>query len=394
MGRPRILLLQPSLLPRGGGNGVAVWMVEALKDDHEITLLAWDAVDHERINAYYGTALRPEDLVVRRVPRWPELLRRMIGIRGALLQRYLMLRWGRRLAPRFDATLSVNGEVDVGLRAIQYIHFPWGYLPRPDSDLRPIHRIPGLLRLYYRAGACIAPVSAEGIRDNLTLVNSDWTGEKFRQRYGGSPVTLYPPVAPPAEPWAWEQRDPHVFLAIGRIAPEKNLELAIAILERVRAAGHPVALRLIGGATAGDPYLAKIRCLARERPWVEMREDVSRGELLEHLARARYGLHAMREEHFGIAVAELAAAGCIPFVPRGGGQIEIIGGDESLVYDAADDAAAKIVRVLASPELQARLRGSLQARAACFAWPVFRERFRALVAQFLAARAAAVHPPP
>jgi glycosyltransferase involved in cell wall biosynthesis len=363
-------------------------MVEALREDHDITLLGWSAVDFERINGYYGSDLRPADLAVLRVPRWPERLRRLLGIRGALLQRYLMLRWGRPLAPHFDVTLSVNGEIDVGVRAIQYVHFPWGYLPRPESDLRRIHRIPGLLRLYYRLAARIAPVSAERIRDNLTLVNSDWTGEKFRQRYGGSPVTLHPPAIAPAEPWAWERRDPLAFLAIGRISPEKKLELTIDILERVRAAGHPAVLRLVGGAPAGDPYLARIRALARDRPWVEMYEDVGRGELLALLASSRYGLHAMREEHFGIAVAELAAAGCIPFVPSGGGQLEIVGGDERLAYDSADDAAAKIVRVITSADLQASLRVTLRVRAERFALPAFRARFRDLVAQFLAERAA------
>ncbi len=388
-----MLLLQPSLLPRGGGNGVAVWMVEALKEDHDLTLLGWNAVDFARINGYYGTALRPGDLEIRRVPRWPERLRRLLGIRGALLQRHLMLRWGRTLAPRFDLTLSVNGEVDVGVRAIQYVHFPWGFLPRPDSDLQWVHRIPGALRLYYRLGACISPVSEERIRDNLTLVNSDWTGEKFRQRYGGSPVTLYPPVSAPAAPWAWERRDPFTFLSIGRIAPEKKLELAIAILERVRAAGHPARLRLVGGAPLGTAYLARVRALARDRPWIEMHEDIGRGELLALLARTPYGLHAMRDEHFGIAVAELAAAGCIPFVPRGGGQQEIVGGEAVLVYDSAEDAAAKIGRVLADGGLQDSLRTALAVRAARFAWPEFRTRFRSLVAEFLAARAPAAPAP-
>jgi glycosyltransferase involved in cell wall biosynthesis len=94
----------------------------------------------------------------------------------------------------------------------------------------------------------------------------------------------------------------------------------------------------------------------------------------------------MREEHFGIAVAEMAAAGCLPFVRRGGGQLEIVGADGPLVYDSAADAVAKIVRVLESPELQSSLRAALWPRAARFAWPAFRDRFRGLVAGFLAER--------
>jgi glycosyltransferase involved in cell wall biosynthesis len=351
-------------------------------------MLAWDAPDYARINAYYGTTLRAEDLRVVRVARWPERVRRVLGVRGALLQRHLMLRWGRPLVPSFDVTLSVNGEIDVGRRAIQYVHFPWGYLPRPASDLRAIHRIPGVLPLYYRLGSWIAPVSAERIRANLTLVNSDWTGDKFRQRYGGSPVTLHPPVIAPAEPWPWERRDPYAFLSIGRIALEKELETTIAVLERVRAAGHPAVLRLVGGAPQGSPYLARVRALADQRPWIEMHEDIDRRGLLDLLARTRYGLHAMREEHFGMAVAELVVAGAIPFVRRGGGQMEIVGSDPRLVYDGVDQAAERIVSVLTSPEQQGSLQDSLRRRAKRFTLSAFRSRFRALVADFLADAAA------
>ena len=45
------------------------------------------------------------------------------------------------------------------------------------------------------------------------------------------------------------------------------------------------------------------------------------------MATHRYGIHGMREEHFGMAPAEMARAGAIVWVPRGGGQTEIVGGE-------------------------------------------------------------------
>ena len=32
------------------------------------------------------------------------------------------------------------------------------------------------------------------MKGNLSLVNSEWTGRRFRDLYGVDPVTLYPPV--------------------------------------------------------------------------------------------------------------------------------------------------------------------------------------------------------
>ena len=61
------------------------------------------------------------------------------------------------------------------------------------------------------------------------------------------------------------------------------------------------------------------------------------------MATHRYGIHGMREEHFGMAPAEMARAGCIVWVPRGGGQMEIVGREPVLMYDSEDDAVEKIV---------------------------------------------------
>jgi glycosyltransferase involved in cell wall biosynthesis len=383
--RPRILLLQPALLPAGGGSSVAVWMIEALKTDHDITLLAWDAVDFDAINRAYGTRLRRGDFEIVDVPRWPERLRRAAGVRGDLLMRHLMLRWARRLAPAFDVTLSVNGEIDVGVRAVQYVHYPLGFLRRPETRLRWFHRLPGLLSLYYGAGALIARVSDEHIRGNLTLVNSEWTGRRFRERYdGGDTVTLYPPVFGAPAPPPWQARD-DAFVCIGRIAPEKNIETVVAILERVRAAGRPVTLRLVGSGSPAERYFDAIGALARARPWIELSENIGRDALMALVGRSRYGLHGMQDEHFGIAVAEMAGSGCIPFAPSGGGQIEVLG-DERLLFHSTDDAVSKIMRVTGDAALQGELRAVLAARMTRFDYAVFRERVRAVIAAFLARR--------
>ena len=48
------------------------------------------------------------------------------------------------------------------------------------------------------------------------------------------------------------------------------------------------------------------------------------------MASHRYGIHGMREEHFGMAPAEMVRAGVIVWVPRGGGQMEIVGREPAL----------------------------------------------------------------
>ncbi|MBI3924057.1 MAG: glycosyltransferase [Armatimonadetes bacterium] len=74
----------------------------------------------------------------------------------------------------------------------------------------------------------------------------------------------------------------------------------------------------------------------------------------------------MLEEHFGMAVAEMVRAGCIVFVPRGGGVPEIVGHREELLYTDAPEAVQRIARVMGDQRLQRELRRYLEARGPLF----------------------------
>jgi len=66
----RLLFMQPLLAP-GGSAGVAAWMLQALREEHEITLLTWWTVDLDGVNRFWGTSLRASDFRAVRVPaRW------------------------------------------------------------------------------------------------------------------------------------------------------------------------------------------------------------------------------------------------------------------------------------------------------------------------------------
>jgi glycosyltransferase involved in cell wall biosynthesis len=213
-------------------------------------------------------------------------------------------------------------------------------------------------------------------------VNSDWTGDHVRSFLGVSTRTLYPPVVDPGAGRPWPERRPD-FLAVGRIAPEKEYERVMDILARVRRHFPELRLTIVGTWDAhARRYMNGLRRHAeRLGAWIEFRQNVSRGEVRELMATHRYGIHGMREEHFGMAPAELARAGCIVWVPRGGGQMEIVNREDALMYDSVDDAAGKIVRTLGDAAEQARLR-SVLASADRFSTAHFVEQVREIVAGF------------
>ncbi|MGH9175827.1 MAG: glycosyltransferase family 4 protein, partial [Vicinamibacterales bacterium] len=229
----------------------------------------------------------------------------------------------------------------------------------------------------------LADFSVERMKSNLTLANSNWTASRLRQSLGIEARTVYPPVVDPARPRPWDERQAG-FLAIGRISPEKDYERIMRILTRVRLLNPEITLMIVGTWDRhARRYYEQLRRLAASLgSWIEFRNDVSREEIRALMATHRYGLHGMREEHFGMAPAEMVRAGMIVWVPNGGGQVEIVGAEPSLVYDREDQAADQISGVLSNPVEQRRLRGLLADRAHLFGTARFISEVQDLVRTF------------
>ena len=380
----RALVIDPGLNNPGGGTCVAAHVLLALRRDFEVTLLTWHPVDFGPVNAAFGTALKREDFRFLRVPDLWRRLFRMVPLPLALLSVSLLLRRARGVLrrERFDLVVSTTNEIDVGVCAIQYVHFPWNYYPRPDVDYRWYHFRP-LLLLYRTLAIALSGASNLGIAANETLVNSSWTGRRFEQWYGAPARVLHPPVPIDRERLPWAERS-DAFACIGRMSGEKNLEGVIDIIAKVRARGHSVSLIICSQRQEAD-YERKIQAIAAQHPdWISISLDLPRGELIERVAKCRFGIHGMVGEHFGIAVAEMLRLGCVCFAPAEGGPAEILGGDTNLLYQSPDDAVAKICRLLEDPQALAEARRRIEARADLFSAERFMAEFRGICTAFLA----------
>jgi glycosyltransferase involved in cell wall biosynthesis len=247
----RVLLVQPSLQPPGGSNGVAAWVLQALVPVHRVTVLSWRPVEADPINRFFGTRLAPGDFDTIEVPAvWRALFDRL-PLPATLIQLSLLMRYTRRVSRDFDVLFGVYNETDYGRRGIQYIHYPTYLRPRPDVDLRWYHGKSGL-RLYYRLADAIAGFSLDRLKRNVTLVNSNWTGEHVKRFLGVTTHTLYPPVVDPAPGPAWDERR-DAFLTVGRISPEKEVERVMRILARVREHHPGLTLTIVGTRDRHQP---------------------------------------------------------------------------------------------------------------------------------------------
>ena len=372
-GLRRALVVDHGLNSPGGGTCVAAYALTALRRDFEVTLLSWHPVDFVPVNDAFGTDLSKDDFRLRRVPDWWRRVHRLTRL--PLLPGTLLRRHARTLlqTDHFDLVVSTTNEIDVGIPAIQYVHYPWAFYPCPDTDYRWYDMVP-LARLYHAMADRISGTSNPGIARNVTLANSEWTARRFRQWYGGEARVLYPPVPVDLPPLPWGQRV-DTFACIGRMSAEKNVTGVIDILTEVRRRGHPVSLMICGQRDA-PAYERLVRAAALGRDWISLALDLTRAELLARVARCRFGIHGMVGEHFGIAVAEMVRLGCVCFAPRDGGTAEILGSDASLLYTSPEDAVTRICHLLQNAEALGQSRTHLAECARLFSAERFMDEFR------------------
>jgi glycosyltransferase involved in cell wall biosynthesis len=366
----------------GGGAAVAAWALEALRTKYDVTVLTWAPVDCAKVNRVFGTDLE-ENGVCWETIQVP--LRRLIDATPlplALLSIHLLIRRAKALhrTRRFDVIFGTINEIELGIRAIQYIHYPWIMFPRPDVDYRWYH-LNRLIRVYRWLCTEISGHGQRPLSDNVTLVNSNWTGAVFERCYGVPGRTLYPPVPGGFPDIPFEAREDG-FVCLGRISAEKELEKLIEILAGVRARGHKIRFHIVGHID-NPAYARRIyRTAEPHSTWVSFHHDLPRDALVALVARNRYGIHGMVGEHFGIAPAELQRAGCITLVPDEGGPVEIVGGDERVIYHSVDDAVEKIDNMLRDPGLRADLLRDVAVRAKIFSEQRFMTELLEIVDNF------------
>lgn len=378
--KKKIAMVQPTMDLGGGTEAVTAWTIEALKKDYDVTLITYSPVLAQELNRFYGTQLGEGEFTIVR-PKLPALLGKTK--RFTFLKDHLMMRYCKSVKDSFNLFIGAGVGYDFGAPAIQYVG-----LGPASALVKVLNRQPGSPLWYYwlktsfiRFCQSVSHFSEEIARQNVTLVNSHWTGKVVQDTFNLSDyLVLYPPVEDPPSKKPWQTRG-NGFLCIARIVPEKRIEEVISILGQVRKSGFDVSLQIIGRPDDSH-YAAKIQRLADENSsWLTVKGVLSKDQLFPLMDQYKYGINGALDEPFGIAVAELAKAGCIVFAPNGGGQKEILGTPD-LVFDNMEDGVQKIIRVLQDEALQKAMLTQLAQRSETFSTTAFCEGTQRVVTKY------------
>jgi len=376
----KIAIIHPQLLIGGGSEAVPLWIAEALRNDYDVYLIAMGEVELHSLNDCYGTNLNGNEIKVISIPI-PYALKKRFDV----LRSYKLAKFCKKHASDFNLMISTYNVMDFGKKGIQCIaDFSFDDKLRQSFDSThsgTFYKRSPWRWAYLKIGELLAGTDKDGWRKNITIANSDWSGKIVKKFYGIETNTIYPPVVSEFPCIPWDKRE-NGFVVLARLSPEKRIEKIIEILEKVRQMGFDIHLHILG-REANSEYVKRLRKLYDEkRDWVFMEGLVVGQKKLQFIAQHKFSISARDNEPFGISIAETVKAGCITWVPHGGGQTEIVNHSE-LIYDNLENAVDKIEQVLGNKALQNQLQIHLAEQSNKFSIGKFQSQIRELVHKFL-----------
>ncbi|TMW57599.1 hypothetical protein Poli38472_003524 [Pythium oligandrum] len=228
--------------------------------------------------------------------------------------------------------------------------------------------------IYYRLFAGAYGVLGRTCTD-VVMVNSTWTYNHIKTLWSGSPIIVYPPCGTMEEFMAFDvqSREP-LALSISQFRPEKNQLLQLqafkVLLTKYRTQVQQLCpnlkLVMLGSCRNADDE-ERVVALKEQCADLGLTQSVnfvvnaSFAELKKYLARSSIGLHTMYNEHFGISVVEMMAAGLAVIANNSGGpSADIVKPGTGFLALTADEYAEKMLEIL---QLTAEEREQLRIRA-------------------------------
>ncbi|KAL9185136.1 hypothetical protein ACHAXT_002913 [Thalassiosira profunda] len=231
---------------------------------------------------------------------------------------------------------------------------------------------------------------------DLTMVNSTWTKGhiQYLWRLAGKIHVVFPPVDTKSLKELPLKGRENLILSIGQFRPEKDhvlqLQSFAKMLEMYDGAMRTAGAKLILiGSCRGDDDQERVDQLQRRARELGIQDNVSfvlnqpASVLKDYLRRASVGLHTMWNEHFGIGVVEMMAAGLVTVAHNSGGpRSDIIlrpavMDPTGCLASTAEEYATAMYEILgASPEVALQIRENGRKSAERFSDEVFMDSFK------------------
>lgn len=203
-----------------------------------------------------------------------------------------------------------------------------------------------LVNIYSICGKCC----------DLALTNSSWTNNHMVRLWNSCPIMkiVYPPCD--LSPFTnlkncCKSRQTTQVVSLSQFRPEKNHQLQLEITAKVIEKDPNVQFVFVGGCRGveDENRVKELKEYAEQlniSKSVQFKLNLPFNDLLNCLQASSIGLHTMTDEHFGIGIVELMAAGLITIAHNSGGpRADIIKKGEGFLCSSASDYAETILKI-------------------------------------------------
>lgn len=357
----------------GGAEKLCLTTIEALKlANHEVTLVTVEKTNWKSVRKMFGDVVRPNHEVYFTTAKLSKRLSHWVIAAAVYIIELLVIRSRRK----YDLIINTYGDLFNSIADIVYVHFPWRATLK-YSQIPPIAN-PEKWNIYLQLYNLVTSPLDKNNR-TVILTNSRFVEEVVKEFLHRSSIVVHPPVdieafMPPVK----NQKRENVVITISGYSPKRRLEGVPYIAKHVKSARFLV----IGKA---DVYslttLKKLKRLIKilgVKGRVKLLTNIPRSTLFDLLSRAKGYLHVMPQEHFGTAIVEAMASGCVPVVHRSGGPwLDILNekqGEYGYAYDTLQEAAGLIKMLLTDETTRKRMAAAAIERSATFDKAVFKRK--------------------
>ena len=241
---------------------------------------------------------------------------------------------------------------------------------------------------------------------SFAYVNSTWTYNHMKEIWddlykSNKLFILYPPCSISLYKEAAKNNDrQNIIVSFAQFRPEKNQRMQIRILSTLKKklGVYPglddLELHLIGGVRNPDDQkiFDDLNNYARQlgvQQYVKFLKNGTTEQITEEFSKAKIGIHTMIDEHFGITLIEMMAAGLIVVTHNSAGAKNDIlvsegGMKPGYLVDNENEYVGHIEEILISyNEIKSQMLDCSKQRAEKFSDEAFQEKFLNNLKEFL-----------
>jgi glycosyltransferase involved in cell wall biosynthesis len=343
----KVGVFHPPLNYCGGAEWVAVKITQILKNSgHEIVVLTDEKIDEEKIKKMFGSKVQFDFNLVFPFRLFPKYIRQNVYT-NAIRSLYLK--------SKCDLIIDTHSNAILPFVNITYVHYPlFGFL-QYDETAKVRSLIRSLFYFPYKS------YERKNALDNkrLILSNSKYTNSAVRKLLSPTSRVLCPPI--PESFFATDDNlkgKENLVVSFARLSPNKQLTTIPLIAKKTKKNINFLIIGLCEDARDLSTYNEILRLIEENdvSDRVRVKTSVPLEEAIQIFKKAKVFLHPKIGEHFGIAVVEAMASGCVPIVHNSGGPKDFV--PELFRFDNLEEATEKINKAVTdwSPQLSMQIR--------------------------------------